>query len=105
MDDFVYRPIIFIPRNSLFSLGKLYFTPGAIEAFQQEGIPPAGNVIARHATGDWGDMDASDKALNDAAIKNGGRIFSAYQLTDDIRIWVITEWDRSATTVLLPSEY
>jgi hypothetical protein len=101
----MYRPIIFIPRNSLFPLGKIVFTRGGIEAFQQKGVPPVGNIIARHATGDWGDMDEQDKALNDAAVKDGGRIFSAYQLTDDLRVWVITEWDRSATTVLLPSEY
>jgi hypothetical protein len=98
-------PVIFIPRNRLFPLGRIYVTQGAAETFQRRDVPFIGDIIARHATGDWGDMDASDKALNDTAVKHGGRIFSAYQLTDDIRVWVITEADRSSTTVLLPSEY
>jgi len=99
------RPIIFIPHNRLFPLGRIYLTPGATEAFQRRGVPFVGDIIARHATGNWGDMDSHDKAQNNAAVKNGGRIFSAYQLTDDLKVWVITEWDRSATTILLPSEY
>jgi len=76
-----------------------------MSAFDTPGVPPLGHILARHVAGDWGDLDARDKALNDAAVKRGGRIFSAYQLTDDIRVWVITEADRSSTTVLLPSEY
>jgi hypothetical protein len=98
-------PVIFIPRNRLFTLGRIYVTQGAAETFQRRDVPFIGDIIARHATGDWGDMDSHDKAQNNAAVKHGGRIFSAYQLTDDIRVWVITEADRSSTTVLLPSEY
>ncbi len=99
-------PIIFIPHNRLFDLGTLYITPGAAEVFQTNPhVPFVGDIIARHATGDWGDLDDFDKAQNDAAVKNGGRIFSAYRIADDLRVWVITEADRSSTTVLLPSEY
>lgn len=46
-----------------------------------------------------------DQDLNDEAVKNGGRIMSSYEVTDDVTVWVLTEWDRSVTTVLLPSEY
>lgn len=65
-----------------------------------------GVLLGRHLSGDWGDLDRADKALNDRALESGqDRIFSSYQVTDDLKIWIITEWDRSATTVLLPEEY
>lgn len=60
--------------------------------------------FSRHATGDWGDMCEEDKAYNDHALANGERIFSAYK-NGDTKIWIITEWDRSATTILFPEEY
>lgn len=60
--------------------------------------------FSRHATGDWGDMCEEDKAYNDEALANGERIFSAYK-NGDTKIWIITEWDRSATTILFPEEY
>ena len=58
-----------------------------------------------HAAGRWGDLCDEDKAMNDDAVKLGGRVFSAYRLRDCKKIWVITEADRSSTTVLLPEEY
>ena len=65
--------------------------------------------LSRHISCDWGDICAEDKELNDSALVPGseGRLFSAYENADhpDWRIWVITEWDRSATTVLFPDEY
>ena len=62
--------------------------------------------IARHENGDWGDLCGSDKNQNDEAVRTGDdRIFSAYAYHPDCRIWIITEWDRSATTVLFPDEY
>lgn len=61
--------------------------------------------FSRHATGDWGDMCEEDKSSNDYALENGGRLFSSYNYNEDIKIWIITEWDRSATTILFPSEY
>lgn len=94
----------------LFSLGNsVYLTVGAGDAFNRiygdNAFAKIDELIARHVTGDWGDLDEEDKAQNDAAVENGRRIFSAYQVTEDLRVWVITEADRSHTTVLLPSEY
>jgi hypothetical protein len=61
----------------------------------------------RHMIGDWGNLDVEDKASNDEAVKTGHRLLSQYELSDkeDDKIWIITEWDRSVTTVLYPSEY
>ncbi len=60
--------------------------------------------LMRHAVGDWGDVCIEDKISNDAATHTGQRVLSAYQLFGQ-KIWIITEWDRSVTTVLFPSEY
>lgn len=84
-----------------FATGRLLATPGAIEAIGPEG---AFEVIQRHASGDWGDLDPHDQRANDEAVRYGGRILSAYDVGGR-RVWVITEADRSATTVLLPEEY
>jgi hypothetical protein len=66
-------------------------------------------LLARHAKGDWGDLDDFDTRQNNTAVKEGYRILSAYEVTaengETERIWIITEADRSATTILLPSEY
>ena len=56
-------------------------------------------------SGDWGDLDPFDQQQNEQAVTHGGRLLSAYRLKDGTRIWVITEWNRSATTLLLPEEY
>ena len=56
-------------------------------------------------TGDWGDLEDEDKKENELSVKEGFRILSAYKLETDVKVWVITEWDRSVTTFLLPSEY
>jgi hypothetical protein len=61
--------------------------------------------LARHASGDWGEVDAEDWKLNDAAVKAGERILSAYKTKDGERIWIITQADRSSTCILLPDEY
>ena len=61
--------------------------------------------FSRHATGDWGDISEEDKASNDWALENGERLFSAYETEDNNKIWIITEWDRSVTTILYPEEY
>jgi hypothetical protein len=62
-------------------------------------------MFQRHQSGDWGDLGAEDKALNDEAVKEGLRILSAYVTRKGIRLWIITEWDRSVTTALLPEDY
>ena len=59
----------------------------------------------RHATRDWGEMCEEDKAYNDYALEHGERLFSSYNYNEDTKIWIITEWDRSATTILFPSDY
>jgi len=62
-------------------------------------------ALARHAAGDWGDMDAHDRAVNDNSLKNGGIFVTIYKDSRGVRLYVITEHDRSRTTLLLPEEY
>jgi hypothetical protein len=90
--------------TSRFPLGQTVATPGALEALAVAHETPL-PYLARHAAGDWGELDADDKAENELAVKDGLRILSAYRLADDTKIWVITEADRSATTILLPEDY
>jgi len=72
--------------------------------FDQNLIVQISECLGRHMNGDWGMLNLEDKAANDAAIAAGGRILSQYQI-DYEKIWVITEADRTTTTILLPSEY
>jgi len=62
------------------------------------------DYLARHATGDWGELCAYDRRQNDIALREGYRIFSSYDVSAE-RVWIITEADRSVTTILLPEEY
>lgn len=62
-------------------------------------------LLLRHVNGDWGDLDDEDKKENELSVKEGFRILSAYELATGVKLWVITEWDRSVTTILLPEEY
>ncbi len=89
-----------------FELGSVYATPGALGAIEEAGQTP-GEFLQRHLSGDWGELDAHDRRLNDAAVRSGeDRIFSAYLLGDGVtNIWIITERDRSSTTILTPDEY
>ncbi len=61
--------------------------------------------LIRHAQGDWGDVCKEDWKTNNDALKNGLRLLSSYKLPDDKKIWIITEWDRSVTTLLFPEDY
>jgi hypothetical protein len=90
--------------NPKFSIGQLVATPGALAAVEQSGDNLA-CFIRRHVQGDWGELCADDVQENEFSLKNGLRLLSAYRLKDGTKIWVITEPDRSATTVLLPEEY
>ena len=92
------------PSKALFSLGQVVGTPGALEALAQAQEEPL-ELLARHVTGDWGELDDEDMAQNDFSVKNNLRILSSYTLQSGAKIWLITEADRSATTILLPSEY
>ena len=88
----------------LFPLGQIVATPGALAALEEAGKDPQ-EYLRRHAQGDWGDLDPYDVQANQQALEDGSRLLSAYQVTDTLTVWLITEWDRSVTTVLLPSEY
>lgn len=88
----------------LFPLGSLYATPGAFEALSKTGSD-ALEFLRRHQYGDWGNLSDDDKRENDFSVSRSLRIFSAYHTTAGAKFWVITEADRRATTVLLPSEY
>jgi hypothetical protein len=88
----------------LFSLGQIVSTPGALQALETAGHT-AHEFLSQHAGCQWGDLCDEDKILNDEALANDQRILSAYKLNDGTRIWIITEWDRSVTTALLPEEY
>jgi hypothetical protein len=79
-------------------------TPGALNAFAATGENPI-NYIVRHMNLDPGVLAAEDQLANPQAVRKGTRVFSAYELLDGTRIWIITEADRSATTILLPEEY
>ncbi len=88
----------------LFTLGRVVATPGALAALEKAGEQP-GDFLARHASGDWGDIDAEDARENEVSLKHGWRLLSAYTLKGGAKIWVITEADRSSTCLLLPEEY
>ncbi len=84
-------------------LGRVVATPGALKALAEAGEYPF-RYIARHATDDWGELCAHDHRQNEIALREGYRVFSSYE-TSEGRVWVITEADRSVTTILLPEEY
>jgi hypothetical protein len=94
-----------IPSSTLkFPLGNLFITPGAAAALERSGQTPL-SFLSRHAAGDWGDVDADDWRANDQSLTDGTRLVSAYRTIRGEKLWVITECDRSATTLLLPDEY
>jgi hypothetical protein len=90
--------------KALFAPGRLVATPGALAALEENGQGCA-EYLEQHVRGDWGDLCPEDKQANDEAVADDLRILSAYRLNDGTKVWVITECDRSATTVLLPEEY
>jgi hypothetical protein len=96
--------------QSKFSLGQIVATPGAIESLKNAGQSAAG-FLNRHAHGDWGDdLDEEDRRTNDHALIDGSRLLSAYRTSLGEKLWIITEaadesGRRTATTILLPSEY
>ncbi len=87
-----------------FPLGQVVATPGALEALTANSQHPL-EFLTRHVAGDWGDLDEHDRKENEYSLVHQLRLLSAYTLRDGTRLWVITEADRSATTLLLPSEY
>ena len=90
-------------HQTTFPLGRTVATPGALELLESLSIAPV-DLLKRHQQGDWGQLCDEDKEANDQALIDGDRILSAYEIGGE-KVWIITEWDRSATTILLPSEY
>ncbi len=85
-----------------FALGQTVITANALARLRAEDVHQA---LARHARGDWGDLDPEDVAENERSITEGCRLLSAYTDRHGLKFWIITEWDRSVTTVLLPEDY
>ncbi|MHB8271886.1 hypothetical protein [Bradyrhizobium sp.] len=102
--------IIFVPCRPSFDLGQIVATPGALDTTTKE---QRLQFLARHSIGDWGHVCGEDGKANNDAVKNSGRILSAYPINPakpckgfgENTIWIITESDRSVTTFLLPDEY
>lgn len=85
-----------------FALGRTVITRGALAELSQSDVQSG---LERHARGDWGDLCDDDRQANDDALQHGSRLLSAYHTVAGRKFWIITEHDRSATTVLLPEEY
>jgi hypothetical protein len=93
------------PQNKvLFPLGEIFLTIGATEALKESNQFP-NEFLQRHQTGDWGDVCQADRKENKLSVKEGFRILSSYKTSKDVKIWVITEADRSSSCLLLPEEY
>lgn len=91
-------------KEPLFPLGQVVATPGALEALEESGQEPI-EFLRRHMRGDWGQLDKEDIQENEYSLKHGLRLLSSYRTNNGTKIWVITEWDRSVTTLLKPEEY
>lgn len=98
--------------SSVFPLGGIYLTAGVHQLSEQHQAFQSfvASCISQHSQGHWGSLCESDQAINQAALEHGGRLFSSYSVPASVgvsepRVWVITESDRSATTVLFPGEY
>lgn len=89
-------------RSPRFELGQVVITRNALEALAPEDVQRS---LARHVSGDWGEVDSHDRLVNEQALASGCRIFSVYRGRGGQRFWVITEADRSSTCVLLPEDY
>ncbi len=90
------------PKPPLFSLGQTVMTRGVHAEIP---LPEVLAAMARHQRGDWGEVCEEDWKANNAALLHGARLLSAYTSQAGVKFWIITEWDRSATTALLPDEY
>lgn len=86
------------------TLGRLFATPAALDALRAANLS-VGDLLTRHLRGDWGELTKDDREQNELALEAGLRVLSCYSLNENVRVWVITEWDRSVTTVLLPDKY
>ncbi len=93
-----------LAKPGKFDLGQVLMTPGASDALlTAQHVPP--EFLLRHLHGDWGELCAEDARENERSLRLGHRLLSAYRTRTEEKLWVVTEWDRSATTLLLPEEY
>lgn len=88
----------------LFNLGQIVATPGALESIEKA-EQAASDFLGRHIRGDWGDVCKEDAEANQESLKDGSRLLSSYRTKLNVKLWIITEADRSSTCILLPSEY
>jgi hypothetical protein len=93
-----------ISKQPAFELGQIVATPGALAALKKAGQQP-GEFLTRHVNREWGDLDEDDRKENEYGLEHGFRLLSAYKTNAGDRLWIITEADRSVTTLLLPEEY
>lgn len=93
-----------LPTIPLFPPGQIVATPGALAFLEQATKSPL-EFLSRHLRGDWGDLCQEDRTENELSLKYGFRLMSSYPITETEKLWIITEADRSVTTLLLPSEY
>jgi hypothetical protein len=91
-------------KGPRFPLGQLVARPGALAALVDSGQSVT-DFLSRNVRGDWGDLCPEDRRLNDQALRQGARLLSAYTTAKGVKLWVITEADRSSTCILLPEEY
>jgi len=99
--QFLYREL---EKPGKFPLGQVLMTSGAGDALlTAQQVPP--EFLLRHKHGDWGNLCAEDARENERSLRLGNRLLSSYQTRQEDNLWVITEWDRRATTLLLPKEY
>ncbi|WFB36797.1 hypothetical protein P3T73_03350 [Kiritimatiellota bacterium B12222] len=96
--------MISTPKTKIVPLGQIVATPRALEVIEDSGQFPL-EFIKLHQNGNWGEISAEDWELNDKALECGDRLLSCYTIKSGNRIWIITEADRSVTTILLPEEY
>jgi hypothetical protein len=85
-----------------FPLGQIVITSNALRTLHE---PDVLKALTRHALNDWGDVDDEDKRTNDESLRKGYRILSSYRDSKNVKFWIITEADRSVTTILLPEDY
>jgi hypothetical protein len=99
--EILYRELA---KPGQFALGQVVMTPGASDALlEAQHVPP--EFLLRHVHGDWGELCAEDRRENERSLRVGSRLLSSYRTRTDQKLWIITEWDRSVTTLLLPEEY
>ena len=91
-------------KQPAFELGQIVATPGALAVLKKAGQQP-GEFLTRHVNREWGDIPDEDRRENEYSLEHGFRLLSAYKTNAGDRLWIITEADRSVTTLLLPKEY